>query len=225
MTAAFHIIIYDSNLLLNQILAYASRRSTLSEKQAERIQSSGLGMIAKWTPQQFILNHPVLHPNCLLVQAQYLGFYRQLDGSFRMEVLIVLLNLLRVVSPCKDLDFLRFTTRLGIYPFCRIFWPINGDQPYAAAHVTENLHAGFELFQVRSGDGLRPVHRNGVTPAGTREAVGIEVRQTIDLCRGEKGQEIRSNAEKLKVRLGKALEEDGAARQELHKFLRMYAGT
>ena len=98
------------------------------------------------------------------------------------------------------------------------------DQLAAAAHVTENLHAGFELFQVRSGDhGLKTLYRNGITPAGTREAVGIEVRQTIDLCRGEKGQEIRSNAEKLKVKFAKAWDEDGVARQEIRKFLQKYA--
>ena len=107
--------------------------------------------------------------------------------------------------------------------FRRIFFPLLGDQPVAAAHVTENLYAGLELFQVRSGKGLKPIHRNGITPAGTREAVGIEVRQTVDLCRSEKGREIRSNAEKLKVKFAKAWEEDGAARQEIRKFLHKYA--
>ena len=98
-----------------------------------------------------------------------------------------------------------------------------GDQPVVAAHVTENLHAGFELFQIRSGEGLKPLHRNGLTPAGSREAVGIEVRDTIDLCRSEKGQEIRGNAEKLKVKFAKAWEEDGASRQEILNFLDKYA--
>ena len=102
-------------------------------------------------------------------------------------------------------------------------FPHLGDQPVAAAHVTENLNAGFELFQVRSGNGLKPIYRNGLTPAGSREAVGIEVRQTIDLCRGEKGQEIRGNAEKLKVKFAKAWEDDGLARQEIRKFLDKYA--
>jgi hypothetical protein len=110
-----------------------------------------------------------------------------------------------------------------VYLSCRIFFPLLGDQPVAAAHVTENLHAAFELFQVRSGEGLKPLHRNGLTPAGSREAVGIEVRQTIDLCRSEKGQEVRSNAEKLKAEFAKAWEEDGAARQEIRKFLHKYA--
>ena len=98
-----------------------------------------------------------------------------------------------------------------------------GDQPAAAAHVSENLHAGFELFQVRSGEsGLKPLHRNGLTPAGSREAVGIEVRHTIDLCQSEEGQEVRSNAEKLKVKFANAWEEDGLARQEIRKFLHKY---
>jgi hypothetical protein len=110
-------------------------------------------------------------------------------------------------------------------PFRRICWPLLGDQPFAAAHITENLHAAFEFFQVRNGEGFKPIHRNGLTPAGTREAVGIEVRQTIDLCRIEKGQEMRSNAEKLKVKFTKAWEEDGAARQEIRKFLHKYACT
>ena len=159
----------------------------------------------------------------LLVQAQYLEFYRLLDGSSRMGVLIVLLNLWRAVSHCKNL--FRFTVYFGTYFyffFCRIFFPLVGDQPVAAAHVTENLHAAFELFQVRSGEGLKPLHRNGLTPAGSREAVGVEVRQTIDLCRSEKGREISSNAEKLKVKFAKAWEEDGAARQEILKFLHKY---
>ena len=134
----------------------------------------------------------------------------------------MLLNLLRVVSPCKD--FIRFTNSSRYFTFFRrIFWPLLADQPVAAVHVTENLHASFELFQVRSEAGLKPLHRNGLTPVGTREAVGIEVRQTIDLCRSEKGQEVRSNAERLKVEFAKAWEEDGAARQEIRKFLHKYA--
>ena len=81
------------------------------------------------------------------------------------------------------------------------------------------------MFQVRSGEGLKTLHRNGLTPAGSREAVGIEVRQAIDLCRSDKGQEIRSNAEKLKVQFAKEWEEDGAARQEIRKFIHKYSGT
>ena len=135
-----------------------------------------------------------------------------------MEVLIALLNLLGAVSPCKA--FLRSTTHLGVFTFFRrICWPFSADQPAAAAHITENLNVAFELFQVRTGDGLKPMHRNGLTPQGTREAVGIEIRQTIDLCRSKKGQEMRNDAEKFRVKFSKAWEEDGIARQEIRKFL------
>ncbi|KAF8797535.1 UDP-Glycosyltransferase/glycogen phosphorylase [Phlegmacium glaucopus] len=103
-----------------------------------------------------------------------------------------------------------------------ICWPCDADQPAAAAHLTENLNVAFELFQVRSGEGLKVIHRNGIVPKGTREAVGIEIRQTLDLCRGEKGQELRRNAEGFKVKFAKAWEEDGIARKELRSLLRKY---
>ena len=46
----------------NQIFTYASPNATLSEQLSEKIQSSGLGLVTKWSPQQFILNHPVSYP-------------------------------------------------------------------------------------------------------------------------------------------------------------------
>ena len=140
-----------------------------------------------------------------------------------MVVLMVSLNLLEAVSLCKT--FLWFITHLGTYLFCRICWPISADQPAAAAHLTENLNVAFELFQVRTGDGLKPLARNGLAAEGTREAVGIEIRQTIDLCRSEKGRVMRSNAEQLKEKFAKAWEDDGTARQEIRKFLNKYASA
>jgi hypothetical protein len=90
-----------------QILALASPRAKISEQQVERIKLSGLGMLTTWSPQQFILNHPVLY---LLVLAECLVNYfrRQLDGLLRMEVLMALPNLLGAVSPCKV--FLQFSS-------------------------------------------------------------------------------------------------------------------
>ena len=108
-------------------------------------------------------------------------------------------------------------------PFLRICWPFSVDQPAAAAHLTENLNVAFELFQVRTGNGLKPLARNGFVAEGTREAVGIEIRQTIDLCRSERGQVMRSNAEKLKLKFAKAWDDDGIARQEIRKMLHKYS--
>ena len=140
-----------------------------------------------------------------------------------MEVLIALPNLLGVVSPCKFF----FPPPIYDYlPLRRICWPFTFDQPAAAAHATENLNVAFELFQVRTGQGLKgPVARNGLAPEGTRHAVGIEIRQTIDLCRSEKGQVIRRNAEQLKVNFAKAWEDDGTARQEIRNFLHKYTSS
>jgi hypothetical protein len=134
---------------------------------------------------------------------------------------MVLLNFLRAVPLCKV--FTRFITHLRTYIFCRICWPISADQPAAAAHLTKNLNVAFELFQVRTGDGLKPIARNGVTPEGTREAVGVEIRQTIDLSRSEKGEQMRDNAEQFKVKFAQAWEEEGMAKQEIRNFLHKYS--
>ena len=93
----------------------------------------------------------------------------------------------------------------------------------AAVHLTENLDVAFELYQVRTGNGLKPLARNGLAAEGTCEAVGIEIRQTIDLCRSEKGQVMRSNAEQLNLKFVKAWEDDGAAKQDICKFLHKYS--
>jgi hypothetical protein len=129
-----------------------------------------------------------------------------------MAGLIALLNLLEAVSPCKI--FLQFYSSSWCLRF-RICWPISVDQPAAAVHLTENLNVAFELYQVRTGNGLKPLARNGLAAEGTREAVGIEIQQTIDLRRSEKGQVMRSNVEQLKVKFVRAWEDDGIARQEI----------
>ena len=78
---------------------------------------------------------------------------------------------------------------------------------------------------MRTGEnGLKPLAsaRNGLVAEGTREAVGIEIRQTIDLCRSEKGEEMRRNAEQFKMKFAQTWEEDGMAKQEIRKFLDKY---
>jgi hypothetical protein len=42
-----------------QIFSHASPRATISAGYAEKIRQSGIGLLAKWSPQQTILNHPV----------------------------------------------------------------------------------------------------------------------------------------------------------------------
>ncbi|KDR73125.1 hypothetical protein GALMADRAFT_158264 [Galerina marginata CBS 339.88] len=104
-----------------------------------------------------------------------------------------------------------------------IAWPFEADQPGAAAHLTENLNVAFELIEVRTGEnGLKPLYRNGRAAKGTREAVGIEIREVIDACRGQKGEELRKNAEGIKDEFAEAWRTDGVSRKELHTFLEKY---
>jgi hypothetical protein len=104
-----------------------------------------------------------------------------------------------------------------------ISWPFEADQPAAAAHLTENLNIAFELIEVRTGDrGMKPLHRNGRAAKGTREAVGVEIREVIDACRGPKGEEMRKNAEDMKMKFAETWHADGVSRKELRVFLDKY---
>ncbi|PPQ96596.1 hypothetical protein CVT26_010751, partial [Gymnopilus dilepis] len=92
-----------------------------------------------------------------------------------------------------------------------IAWPIEADQPGAAAHLTEHLNVAFELIEVRTGvNGLKPLLRNGQSAKGSREAVGAEIRNVIDECRGAKGEQMRGNALALKTKFIEAWGPDGA---------------
>ncbi|KAF8587168.1 glycosyltransferase family 1 protein [Ramaria rubella] len=79
-----------------------------------------------------------------------------------------------------------------------IAWPIGADQPLNAAKLTLDLDVAFELIELRTGHGLRPLYR-GVTPKGTMQAVAAEARGIVQRARGpegtEKAQECR-NAER-----------------------------
>ena len=54
-----------------------------------------------------------------------------------------------------------------------------GDQPTNAVRIAEILQIGYELLEVRSGHGLKPIHRTGYTPKGTVEALQAEVREVL----------------------------------------------
>ncbi len=97
-----------------------------------------------------------------------------------------------------------------------ICWPLQGDQALNAAHITVNLEIGYELFEVRSGTGLLPIHRlGGQTPTATVEAVREEASTILDKAFGEDGKVKRANIEKLQKSLLSAWAEDGPATREL----------
>ena len=99
----------------------------------------------------------------------------------------------------------------------RICWPFEADQPVAAAQLTLNLDVAFQLLEVRTGAGLRPLHR-GYTPTGTRVAMRAEIRRVLAECRGTVGVAKRENVQKIQGRLAQAWEEGGTARAALQAF-------
>jgi hypothetical protein len=82
VTATFHAIFYDSSLFY-QIFAHASPFAKVSEQLIEKVKSSGLGKLTAWSPQQFILNHPVLYPYFYLPWLNtYTKIFLQATGWF-----------------------------------------------------------------------------------------------------------------------------------------------
>ena len=64
-----------------------------------------------------------------------------------------------------------------------------------AANITINHNAAYELYEVRNGEALRPIHRvGGRTPTGTAEAVQREAIEVFAKAHGDDGMVIRRNA-------------------------------
>ncbi|KAK7463058.1 hypothetical protein VKT23_007644 [Stygiomarasmius scandens] len=113
------------------------------------------------------------------------------------------------------------------YKVPQIFWPFGGDQPYNAALMTRTHKAGFQLFNVRSGEkGMQIpyVFQNSDQPAPTFtvEAVREEIRALVVRMKGEEGKEIRRNLERVADGYLRGWDEDGEARRNTEEFLRNF---
>ncbi|KAI5117418.1 hypothetical protein M0805_004050, partial [Coniferiporia weirii] len=101
-----------------------------------------------------------------------------------------------------------------------ICWPFEGDQPINAANISVTHGAGYELFEVRTGHGLRPLHRlGGGAPEGTIAAVRREAAEVFTKARGEDGAEKRANAQRLAKAFAQYWEEGGEGWKELGKVV------
>ncbi|PAV19564.1 UDP-Glycosyltransferase glycogen phosphorylase [Pyrrhoderma noxium] len=102
-----------------------------------------------------------------------------------------------------------------------ILWPFDADQPGNAANVSVIHNAGYELYEVRNGLGLRPLHRLGdKAPEGTVEAVRREIREVLDKARGEDGKIKRENAQKISVKFSEMWDsENGSGWKDLKKIV------
>ncbi|KAI0785582.1 UDP-Glycosyltransferase/glycogen phosphorylase [Abortiporus biennis] len=100
-----------------------------------------------------------------------------------------------------------------------ICWPFHGDQPFNAINLTNNFNVAYELFEVRNGEGLKPVHRTGTAPTGTVDAVREEFSKVIDNAYGEDGKQKRENMKKLQQALVSSWEEGGSSKGSLDNFI------
>lgn len=78
---------------------------------------------------------------------------------------------------------------------------------------------GYELFNIRSWHGLKPIHRLGdVSPEGTVDAVRTEFKDVLVKAMGADGVVKRANAKRLKEKIAKTWEKDGEAWMEIKRI-------
>ena len=101
----------------------------------------------------------------------------------------------------------------------RICWPFRSDQPANTVHLTENHDVAYELLEVRTGNGLKPIYRNGETPAGTLDAIREEAQEILLKAFGEDGIRKRTNMRNLKEKVEAAWKKGGPADTEMQNLL------
>ena len=90
----------------------------------------------------------------------------------------------------------------------RIFWPFDADHPINAINIASVHNAGYELLEVRSGLGLKPIHRlGGKSPQGTLESAKAEFIDLFAKARGEDGKAKRAKAQWFEEQFEKTWEE------------------
>ncbi|KAI9066618.1 glycosyltransferase family 1 protein [Trametes sanguinea] len=100
-----------------------------------------------------------------------------------------------------------------------IVWPFHIDQPMNAVRISEVLGVGYELFEVRTGHGMHPLHRNGRKPVGTIDALKAEAEDVLQKAFGEDGAQKREKLLALAGSFKKEWEEGGIAWRDVHAFL------
>ena len=72
---------------------------------------------------------------------------------------------------------------------------------------------------MRTGHGLKAVHRIGRAPTGTPDALRAEVREVLQKAFGEDGKRKRANLEKLQKATLEAWAPGGSSWRETERFL------
>lgn len=90
-----------------------------------------------------------------------------------------------------------------------------------AAYLSLKLNVAYELIEVRTGNGLKPLHR-GITPRGTIDAVEEEFRGVLKQAWSSDGQQKREKAEELRRKLSNLWDKDGESVKELRRLIADY---
>ena len=106
------------------------------------------------------------------------------------------------------------SNRTVIYRIC---WPFATDQQTNAIQLRQ-LGVAYELLEVRTGHGLRPIYRLGRAPKGTLEALREELDDILSKAFGEDGKNKRRKVEEVGRQLRHAWDEGGLARRNLEDF-------
>ena len=86
-------------------------------------------------------------------------------------------------------------------------------------HLSETLDVGYELLEVRTGHGRKPILRTGHAPVGTIDAVRREARDVLAKAFGADGAKKREKVMELRQRILGEWKEDGASRTDVLAFL------
>ena len=100
----------------------------------------------------------------------------------------------------------------------RIFWPFSFDQPLNAVHLTSS-DVAYEVFNGRTGPGLRPIHRLGKAPEGTLDALREEAREILCKAFGEDGRRKRESLHALQRKVLEARSAQGSSTRQVQVLL------
>lgn len=93
------------------------------------------------------------------------------------------------------------------------------DQPSAAAYISSTHNLGYELFEIRSGYGTRPIARLGnYSPIATVESVRKEFNDVLTKAFGEDGKQKRDNVRRFREALADGWKPGGASWKEINKI-------
>ncbi len=181
--------------------------AVFSEELKAKVERYGNGFFSSWAPQQALLRHPV----SVLRSTPSLVFSRR--STFRLYYRMQATGWFVTHA---GLNSTLEAIHAGVPLIC---WPFLHDQPVNTIVLTETHRVAYELLEVRTGQGLRPIFRTGKAPTGTLDAVRAEARDVLARAFGEEGAQMRARLVALRERVNGSWAEGGASRKDMEAFV------